>query len=108
MEAIMNLVSLLRSWGFLRGHRPDRRVNFRPQLLALEDRALPSTFTVLNLNDSGFGSLRRAVLLANLNPGPDTINFKTGLTGTINLTSSSLTIIDDLNMQGPGADQVKI
>ena len=35
-----------------------RRRNCLPQLLALEDRTLFSTFTVLNLNDSGPGSLR--------------------------------------------------
>src|SRR5262245_52713556 len=32
--------------------RPPR---FLPQLTPLEDRTLPSTFTVLNLNDSGAG-----------------------------------------------------
>jgi hypothetical protein len=32
-----------------------------PRLEALEDRALPSTFTVRNLLDSGAGSLRAAV-----------------------------------------------
>ena len=35
----------------------------------LEDRTVPSTFTVLNLADSGEGSLRQAVLDANAHPG---------------------------------------
>ncbi len=35
-----------------------RRPSFVPRLLDLEERALPSTFTVLNLSDSGAGSLR--------------------------------------------------
>ena len=33
------------------------------------------TFTVTNINDSGAGSLRQAILDANANPGPDTIAF---------------------------------
>ncbi|MDB5352773.1 MAG: hypothetical protein JWN86_4020 [Planctomycetota bacterium] len=34
------------------------------------------TFTVLNNNDSGFGSIRQAILNANTHPGVDTIDFK--------------------------------
>jgi hypothetical protein len=41
----------------------------------LEERFLPSTFTVLNTNDSGPGSLRQAILDADSNPGRDTIRF---------------------------------
>lgn len=44
----------------------------------LEDRTLPSTFTVFNTQDSGAGSLRQAIIDANnsLNVGgPDTIKF---------------------------------
>jgi hypothetical protein len=44
----------------------------------LADRAVPSTFTVLNTNDIGPGSLRQAILDANANPnsgGPDLIDF---------------------------------
>jgi hypothetical protein len=48
---------------------------------ALEDRTLPSTFTVLNLNDSGPGSLRAAINSANTHPGADTINFAHSLHG---------------------------
>jgi hypothetical protein len=43
---------------------------------------LPSTFTVMNLNDHGSGSLREAVTDANANPG-STIDFMHGLHGTI-------------------------
>jgi hypothetical protein len=35
-----------------------RRRRFVPRLLVLEDRTLPSTFTVLNRRDDGPGSLR--------------------------------------------------
>jgi len=34
-----------------------------------------ATFTVINTNDSGAGSLRQAILDANGNAGPDTIEF---------------------------------
>src|SRR5581483_3241676 len=34
------------------------------------------TFTVLNTNDSGFGSLRQAILNADAHRGPDLIDFK--------------------------------
>jgi hypothetical protein len=37
------------------------------QVEALEDRSVPSTFTVLNLADSGEGSLRAAILDAEAN-----------------------------------------
>jgi hypothetical protein len=68
---------------------------------ALDDRCLPSTFTVLNLLDSGAGSLRAAVAAANASPGADTIDFAT--TGTIGLTSGQLDITDGVTINGPGA-----
>src|SRR5215210_2028491 len=37
--------------------------------------AAAANFTVVNVNDSGAGSLRQAILDANANPGPDTIGF---------------------------------
>src|SRR5258708_1818083 len=72
-----------------------RSARFTPRLEALEDRALPSTFTVLNVADSGAGSLRQAILDANANAGADTINFAGQLHGTIGLTSGQLPAITD-------------
>src|SRR5580765_1806840 len=58
--------------------RPVRRASYRPRCELLEDRSLPSTFTVINTNDSGAGSLRQAILDANTNAGADTIAFNIG------------------------------
>lgn len=62
-----------------------------------------ATFTVTNTNDSGAGSLRQAILDANAAAGEDTIDFDSGVTGTITLTSGMLTVTDDLIISGPGA-----
>ena len=56
------------------------------------------TFTVTNTNDSGPGSLRAAIDLANANPDPDTIQFNIpGCSGvcTIQLNSSLPSLTDD-------------
>ncbi|HZI87169.1 MAG TPA: carboxypeptidase regulatory-like domain-containing protein, partial [Pyrinomonadaceae bacterium] len=45
-----------------------------------------STFTVTNTNDTGAGSLRDAIGLANQNPGPDVINFNVGQGGAQTIT----------------------
>src|SRR5687768_16259903 len=42
---------------------------------SVEARLLFSTYTVLNTADAGAGSLRQAILDANMNPGPDLIHF---------------------------------
>jgi hypothetical protein len=91
--------------------RPYRRAaGVRLSLEALEDRALPSTFSVTNLADSGPGSLRAAITAANANPGADLIRFAGGLTGTISLTSASgeLSVTDDLTIDGPNANQLTV
>jgi hypothetical protein len=46
-----------------------------------------ATFTVVNNNDSGAGSLRDAVAQANLAPPPNTVNFDKGITNA-NLTKA--------------------
>jgi hypothetical protein len=68
-----------------------------------------ATFTVTNLSDSGAGSLRDAILQANLTKGLDEITFDSLLTGgTINLTSGQLQITNALNINGLGANQLTI
>ena len=52
-----------------------RRRSCRPSLEGLESRKLLATFFVSQTADSGPGTLRQAMLNANLNPGPDFIEF---------------------------------
>ena len=63
----------------------------------------PGPFVVTSLADNGPGSLRQAILDANLRPGPDIVDFAPGLHGKILLTSGALKITDSLTIQGPGA-----
>jgi hypothetical protein len=56
---LKNVVSLLRRSG------KRSMLLTRPALELLEDRCVPSTFTVTNVKDSGPGSLRQAILDAN-------------------------------------------
>ncbi len=84
------------------------RRSFVPRLEVFEERTLPSTFTVLNLNDSGTGSLRAAIAAANAQPGADTITVANGLHGTITLTSGELLITDSLTINGSGANRLTI
>jgi hypothetical protein len=76
---------------------------FRPQLTPLEERTLPSSITVLNLNDHGAGSLRAAIA-----SGDDTITFAKGLHGTIKLTSGELLITNSVTITGPGAGKLSV
>jgi hypothetical protein len=47
----------------------------------LEERTVPSTFTVTNTNDSGAGSLRQAILDSNSIPGANIIQFQIASSG---------------------------
>jgi hypothetical protein len=70
--------------------------------LAVATNAAALNYTVTNLNDSGAGSLRDAVALANANPGADTIDF--AVNGTITLTSGLIRIESGpLTITGPGS-----
>jgi hypothetical protein len=57
----------------------------------LEDRSVPSAFSVWSLNGCGPGSLSQAILSANANPGPNVINFC--VAGTIQLNAGALPAI---------------
>jgi hypothetical protein len=83
----------------------------------LEDRTVPTIFTVTNLNDGGAGSLRQAITLANADTVPDIINFAPGLSGTIDLfltgaddtnLGGDLDILNSVSIQGPGANVLAV
>ncbi len=57
----------------------------------LEGRELLATFTVTSLGNSGTGTFREAIISANAQPGPDTIDF--GVAGTIRIARNALPAI---------------
>jgi hypothetical protein len=75
--------------------------------LGMTATAQAADFTVSNLNDSGAGSLRQAVLDANATPGADRVLFQSTLTGQITL-ASQLEITDATQVLGPGPDKLTV
>jgi hypothetical protein len=67
--------------------------------------SLAGTYTVTNLADSGFGSLRYGI---EDSPANTIINFQPGLTGTISLTGGELELSGDVTIVGPGPAQVSV
>jgi hypothetical protein len=83
-----------------------KRATFRPRFEALEDRWMPSTLTVTSIADSGAGSLRADIAVAQTG---DTIVFSPSLNGqTITLTSGELLVSKNLTITGPGAGNLTI
>jgi titin len=83
--------------------QPSRCKGARPRLEPLEDRFLPSVFTVMNTNDSGSGSLRDAINMVNSDPNPatDTIDFQIGSgTQTISPLSALPTLTHGVIIDG--------
>src|SRR5436190_213233 len=76
--------------------------------LATGASAEAATFTVSNLNDSGAGSLRQAILDANAASGADQVTFSSTLSGQITLASELPNMTDALDIVGPGAGQLTI
>jgi hypothetical protein len=79
----------------------------------LESRIAPATFTVINTNDSGTGSLRAELALADAHPGLNTIVFHLPApplhgANVITLTSGALTSHGDVTIKGPGAGKLII
>ena len=86
-----------------RKRRRQQKLGSKLSFEKLEDRQLLATFVVSNLNDSGSGSLRDAIDLANNAGGSDLILFDGNAeSGVIRLTSGELMITDSLAIFGPG------
>src|SRR5262249_8394753 len=80
-----------------------RQRSFIPKLTCLEDRTLPSTFTVINTQDDGPGSLQQAIVDANyISAGPDTIDFNIPGAGvqTIALLHALPQITEEVTIDG--------
>src|SRR5262249_45346632 len=90
------------------GRTPFGRNRFVPDIEALGERIVLSTFHVTTLADAGPGSLRAAVAGANAHAGADIIDFQPGLTGTIALTSGQLDLTDAVKITGPGAAKLTV
>jgi hypothetical protein len=64
---------------------------------------------VMNLNDSGMGSLRAAITAAALNgSATNTLSFAPGLVGEINLTTELPALSGRTNISGPGASLITV
>lgn len=68
--------------------------------------ALALSYPVKNIAESGPGSLRQAILDANLHGGPDAIPIETS--GTIALGNALPSINDDTTISGPGAGSLTV
>jgi hypothetical protein len=108
---------LFATWPKKGSRRPGRLeagCRFRPALEALEERALLSTFTVVDLGDGGTGSglqgdLRYCVNAANTNNDlSNRIVFQPGVSGTLSLVQGRLFVDKNLEIDGPGADLLTI
>jgi len=73
-------------------------------LSVIGEPAEATTITVTNTNDSGPGSLRQALSVAN---DGDTID-ATGISGVINLTSGELLVDKSVTINGPGANVLAV
>ncbi len=74
-----------------------------------ESRRIPTTFTVVNLDDDGPSSLRQAIIDANAGgDATDVIEFQDGLAGTISLASGEIAITGSLIINCPGSDAITV
>lgn len=85
--------------------------------LVLKTSSSQSVLTVTSTNDVNDGlcspypshcSLREAINAANASPGPDTIDFYPGVTGTMGLSSSLPSIAREVSITGPGATLLSV
>jgi hypothetical protein len=85
--------------------------SLRTQVIRIGQPPAVNQFIVTNLNDSGEGSLRQAIVDSNNTPGQNEIDFVMGLTGTITLHSAlpDLSVTTGLTeIHGPGASTLTV
>src|SRR3954471_7764088 len=71
--------------------------------------AYATTYTVLNTNDAGPGSLRDAIAQANADSSPPAVVLiPSTVTGVITLSGGQLYIQHAMSVQGPGAGQLTV
>ena len=92
---------------------PARRRSTRLFLEALEERAVPATFTVNTLadtidNNPNVTSLREAVRAANARVGADEIEFASNLEGAIILSAGRIRITSPLTINAPDLSEVTV
>jgi parallel beta-helix repeat protein len=84
----------------------------QPRIEPLESRIAPAAIVVTVLGDasvSGKTTLRQAIAIANAGTSPQTIVFKPGLHGYIDLSGDgTLSITHDVTISGPGASNLLI
>jgi hypothetical protein len=92
------------------GRKPGRARarDYSPSVERMEDRRLLAMLTVSNADDSGVGSMRDAITLANMDPGQDTIQFAPAVAGTITLLSALPDLSTAIMLEGPGADALTV
>src|SRR5262245_33794047 len=83
-----------------------RPVSVKLSVTPLEDRTVPTTWTVTSLADAGSGTLREAIYLAG---NGDLIQFDPSLASqTIDLTSGQLEIDKNLTIAAPAQNWITI
>ena len=85
--------------------RGGRLRSYRPRIDTLEEREVPTLWTVTNLLDNVAGSLRAEVFQAQ---NGDTVQFADGLQGQITLTTGEIAINHRIDIEGLGADVIQV
>ncbi len=116
LEKISQVITTDKTTGFLTNLKPDIRfISVLMTVCFLTFSANAATFTVNTLADNesngcltGNCTLREAVNDAGNSFGSDTINFQSGLNGTIVLSGTAITINSDVTINGPGARILRV
>ena len=84
---------MTRLFGHGRASVPARTRRYRPGVESVEARQLLTTFLVTTAADTGFGSLRQAILAANTSTTPSVIDFQIGSGPQTIIPSTPLPVI---------------